>query len=1079
MANRIVQAVYDLKDNVVGKLRSIGDALRGHRSESDRTTTAVNRNNERISASYAASAQGIGRLRALYQGLRGAIVGVFAGLSLRGAVEWVKDIALLGDAAERTRNQFAQLYGSQAEGQAVLARLAKFANDNGLALDKVQASAAKLKNFGIDPLNGSLQSLVDQNAAAGGSQEDLEGKILAVGQAWAKQKLQGEEILQLVERGVPVWELLTRVTGKNVAELQKLSEQGKLGRREISALLAEIGKMNSGAAATNANTLSGLFAQLSSRVRQFFTDVSNSGPLDYFKQKLRDAIAVIDRLAGSDQLEAWARKVGDVIVRAGEGVASAGKFFVDHIGLITALAKAYAAFRITTFVASIASGTRALLANTAAAIANAAAVRANAAANAASATSSATNAAATAAAATAAQGASGAFSLFARAVGFIRGNPIILAIAAAAVYTAGKLVELSTAIDDLRDANRRLADEEDGARQARDEVGRQLERLLQAGERYKNTLVLQAGEVEKLTGVEARSYAQRLERAEGYYRALRLKAKLAGDDLAMADADEKLAALDGALKQAEERLKSIETQAKAAGERMSDFAEQATIAFDTARAQGKTSREAVGKIFDDFDFTKADALQKVVETIGAIGARGREAGLAIREELASSIASLSGTELLEFQRNSTAAFSSVKISVRDSSEIVKATLLAAMQKLGVEPEKFALGMSKAGAETVATFRVVAENVKATGAQIEAAFTAAIRTATSKQDVEALGLALKQAVDGGRISLEAAERAGLALQSRLREIAIAANPLGDMFATLGIKSQQELNALRDSARAAFEEIVKGARRGEASQEDVNRAFRAYAATARAAVADSAQWQQSTVESNLRVEASVYGVRDALDAAGDAGGRAGASIAAGADQATEALGRTADATGDVTGGMTQIESSSGGAASGLHDVAAAGEAAADSVLGASAAFADAAATRNGLDRVTFNLLTEQQARYDAELAAVREGNAALDERGRILSSLRSQYAYLSEAQLQTLANEKYQLEQAQQRKTEQAKESKTQVEIVHTVKASGSGRAVTQAEFDAMLQAAGRSGRLGQYFNDSLRNAMRNAGASGGR
>ena len=39
--------------------------------------------------------------------------------------------------------------------------------------------------------------------------ERLNGMTLALGQAWAKQKLQGEEILQLVERGVPVWSLLS------------------------------------------------------------------------------------------------------------------------------------------------------------------------------------------------------------------------------------------------------------------------------------------------------------------------------------------------------------------------------------------------------------------------------------------------------------------------------------------------------------------------------------------------------------------------------------------------------------------------------------------------------------------------------------------------------------------------------------------------------------------------------------------------------------------------------------------------------------------------------------------------------
>ena len=111
-----------------------------------------------------------------------------------------------------------------------------------VAFQDVVDQAKKLKAFGLDPLNGSLQALIDQNAAVGGSQQDLEGKVLALGQAWAKQKLQGEEILQLVERGVPVWSLLEKATGLNVTQLRKLSEQGKLGRDTIKALYEEIGK---------------------------------------------------------------------------------------------------------------------------------------------------------------------------------------------------------------------------------------------------------------------------------------------------------------------------------------------------------------------------------------------------------------------------------------------------------------------------------------------------------------------------------------------------------------------------------------------------------------------------------------------------------------------------------------------------------------------------------------------------------------------------------------------------------------------------------------------------------------------
>ena len=57
MANKIVQAIYDLKDNISGKLSAIGDALRGHQKTSDDTTAKVQTNNERLSESYAKAAE--------------------------------------------------------------------------------------------------------------------------------------------------------------------------------------------------------------------------------------------------------------------------------------------------------------------------------------------------------------------------------------------------------------------------------------------------------------------------------------------------------------------------------------------------------------------------------------------------------------------------------------------------------------------------------------------------------------------------------------------------------------------------------------------------------------------------------------------------------------------------------------------------------------------------------------------------------------------------------------------------------------------------------------------------------------
>lgn len=158
---------------------------------------------------------------------------------------------------ERTAIQLEQLEGSVEKAANAFAFINKLGEKTPLTNGEVRDAYVQLKTFGLDPMNGTLQALIDQNAKMGGSSETLKGIILAVGQAWQKQKLQGEEALQLLERGVPVWDLLAKATGKNATTLMKMATAGKLGRKEIDILIAAIGKDAAGSSEKFARTWAG------------------------------------------------------------------------------------------------------------------------------------------------------------------------------------------------------------------------------------------------------------------------------------------------------------------------------------------------------------------------------------------------------------------------------------------------------------------------------------------------------------------------------------------------------------------------------------------------------------------------------------------------------------------------------------------------------------------------------------------------------------------------------------------------------------------------------------------------------
>lgn len=276
------------------------------------------------------------------KGFAAKLVGLVAGVAI---ISKIKDgFVSLAKSVFETGSEF-ELLGKRLSADE-LGYITEFARDTPLQLDGVAQAFAKLRAFGVDPMNGSLRALVDQNAALGGSQETLEGIITAVGQAWGKQKLQQEEVLQLIERGVPAWDLLAKATGRTVPELQKMATAGELGRKEIGLLLNEIAKANEGQAADAMSSLSGLVSNLKDRFTQFYLLIANSGALDYLKAQIQAVSQLFDELAASGKLEELAKKISDGFISMAETAKSLAVSVYELSGTFAALGQAWIGLKI-------------------------------------------------------------------------------------------------------------------------------------------------------------------------------------------------------------------------------------------------------------------------------------------------------------------------------------------------------------------------------------------------------------------------------------------------------------------------------------------------------------------------------------------------------------------------------------------------------------------------------------------------------------------------------------------------------------------------------------------------------------
>ncbi|MCA3448730.1 MAG: tape measure protein [Rhodobacter sp.] len=226
---------------------------------------------------------------------------------------------------EQFNVQLTTLEGSAEGAERAMAWIEGFATRTPLSVEETVQAYARLRAFGLDPTTGSLQAMVDTMAATGGGAEKLDGLTLALGQAWTKGKLQGEEAMQMLERGVPVWDLLAEAMGKSAAEVQKLSEQGRLGREEITLLMEALGTRYEGAADRASQTWDGIISNLWDQWTRFQRMVMGSGLFVWMKGHLQQLLDTLNRMAADGSLKIWAETVGAQMMAVLQGIRDLGE----------------------------------------------------------------------------------------------------------------------------------------------------------------------------------------------------------------------------------------------------------------------------------------------------------------------------------------------------------------------------------------------------------------------------------------------------------------------------------------------------------------------------------------------------------------------------------------------------------------------------------------------------------------------------------------------------------------------------------------------------------------------------------
>lgn len=140
-------------------------------------------------------------------------------------------------------------------------------------------SFIKFKSAGLDPTNGSMQSLVDSVARYGGSSEQLKRASIAIQQMAGKGVVSMEELRQQLGEAVPsAMALMARGMGMNMAELAKAVKTGTVeATNAIDRMTYQMKLANSGAAEAMMQTWQGQFEKLKTNMSLFLNDIGTMG----------------------------------------------------------------------------------------------------------------------------------------------------------------------------------------------------------------------------------------------------------------------------------------------------------------------------------------------------------------------------------------------------------------------------------------------------------------------------------------------------------------------------------------------------------------------------------------------------------------------------------------------------------------------------------------------------------------------------------------------------------------------------------------------------------------------------------
>ena len=256
MAQSTVRLIVDAQ-NAITPLKRVNDQTKKLSQTTDKLKGRLDKSNRSLRDTGRSAKAASGGVK----GLLGALKPLLAALAVVGTARFifVKTAEL-----ETQRKSLEVLTGSLEKTNKIIKELQDFGAVTPFTSSELIEQTKRLKAFGFqtEELVDTTKRLSD---VAGATGADLTGIATAFGQIRAKGKLQQEENLQLLERGVDITTELKKITGLQGEEFESAMRKGKIGADLVTKALINLtdkGGAFAGGATAQADTLNGKLSTL-------------------------------------------------------------------------------------------------------------------------------------------------------------------------------------------------------------------------------------------------------------------------------------------------------------------------------------------------------------------------------------------------------------------------------------------------------------------------------------------------------------------------------------------------------------------------------------------------------------------------------------------------------------------------------------------------------------------------------------------------------------------------------------------------------------------------------------------------